>query len=149
MGSQWSPPCTAHLLWCHRHARRSSVCGHEAHTSRPPDPIVADGPLFAAVKPDDCLWNLVDGRQLEVTLQKVDPMQVHGVAQHGSTSTAWGTALGAQHGAQHGAQYGAHYLAAGHLQQMAAPLPTCCPAGVDVARSNECGAPAALQPSHG
>ncbi|PRW45246.1 BOBBER 1-like [Chlorella sorokiniana] len=38
-------------------------------------PPVLDGPLFAAVKPDDCLWNLVDGRQLEVTLQKVDAMQ--------------------------------------------------------------------------
>ncbi|PSC70314.1 BOBBER 1-like isoform A [Micractinium conductrix] len=38
-------------------------------------PPVLDGPLFAAVKPDDCLWNLVDGRQLEVTLAKRDGMQ--------------------------------------------------------------------------
>lgn len=38
-------------------------------------PAVLDGPLFAPVKPDDCLWNLVDGRQLEVTLHKVDAMQ--------------------------------------------------------------------------
>ena len=35
----------------------------------------AEGPLFAAVKPDDCLWNLVDGRQLELTLAKRDGMQ--------------------------------------------------------------------------
>ncbi|KAL4448441.1 hypothetical protein ABPG75_005660 [Micractinium tetrahymenae] len=38
-------------------------------------PPVLDGPLFASVKPDDCLWNLVDGRQLEVTLAKRDGMQ--------------------------------------------------------------------------
>lgn len=38
-------------------------------------PLVLDGPLFASVKPDDCLWNLVDGRQLEVTLAKRDEMQ--------------------------------------------------------------------------
>ena len=38
-------------------------------------PCPADGPLFAAVKPDDSLWNLVDGRALELTLAKVDAMQ--------------------------------------------------------------------------
>jgi hypothetical protein len=31
--------------------------------------------LFAAVQPDDCLWNVVDGCVLEITLQKIDRMQ--------------------------------------------------------------------------
>ncbi|KAL4438226.1 hypothetical protein ABPG77_010587 [Micractinium sp. CCAP 211/92] len=38
-------------------------------------PPVLDGPLFASVRPDECLWNLVDGKQLEVTLAKRDGMQ--------------------------------------------------------------------------
>lgn len=38
-------------------------------------PPVLDGPLFAGVKPDDCFWNLLDGRSLEITLQKADAMQ--------------------------------------------------------------------------
>ncbi|KAI7838291.1 hypothetical protein COHA_007861 [Chlorella ohadii] len=46
-------------------------------------PPVLDGPLFAAVKPDDCLWNLVDGRQLEVTLAKADAMQWWRCVVHG------------------------------------------------------------------
>jgi hypothetical protein len=36
---------------------------------------ILDGETFAAVQPDECLWNVLDGRVLEVTLQKVDHMQ--------------------------------------------------------------------------
>lgn len=32
---------------------------------------VLDGELFAHIKPDDCYWNIADGRVLEITLQKV------------------------------------------------------------------------------
>ena len=32
---------------------------------------VLDGELFAAVKPDDCYWNIADGKVLEITMQKV------------------------------------------------------------------------------
>ena len=32
---------------------------------------VLDGDLFAAVKPDDCYWNIADGKVLEITMQKV------------------------------------------------------------------------------
>ncbi|EFN56166.1 hypothetical protein CHLNCDRAFT_57614 [Chlorella variabilis] len=38
-------------------------------------PPVLDGPLFASVQPDECLWSVVDGRQLELTLTKKDGMQ--------------------------------------------------------------------------
>lgn len=37
-------------------------------------PILA-GELYAAVKPDDCCWNVVDGRVLEVTLAKASGME--------------------------------------------------------------------------
>ncbi|KAL6768084.1 NUDC1 [Auxenochlorella protothecoides x Auxenochlorella symbiontica] len=37
-------------------------------------PVIA-GELYASVKLDDCLWSIVDGKLLEVTLQKVDRMQ--------------------------------------------------------------------------
>jgi hypothetical protein len=36
---------------------------------------VLDGALFAGVKPDDCCWNVLDGRVLELTLAKADGMQ--------------------------------------------------------------------------
>ena len=39
------------------------------------DVPVIDGELFAPVKPDDCLWNLVDSSLIEVSLMKVDAMQ--------------------------------------------------------------------------
>lgn len=52
-------------------ARQVWACFHGARCPS----LSADGPLFASVKPDDCLWNLVDGRQLEVTLAKRDGMQ--------------------------------------------------------------------------
>ena len=32
---------------------------------------VLDGELFAAIKPDDCYWNIADGKVLEITMQKV------------------------------------------------------------------------------
>ncbi|CAL8468604.1 g8144 [Coccomyxa elongata] len=35
---------------------------------------VLDGELFASVKPEDCYWNISDGRVVEITLQKVDAM---------------------------------------------------------------------------
>ncbi|GAB4817158.1 hypothetical protein N2152v2_004204 [Parachlorella kessleri] len=38
-------------------------------------PPVLDGELFAGVKPDDCLWNILDGKVLELTLQKANAMQ--------------------------------------------------------------------------
>ncbi|KAL4857728.1 hypothetical protein ACK3TF_002152 [Chlorella vulgaris] len=38
-------------------------------------PPLLEGPLFAPVVPDECLWNLVDGRVVELTLQKADGMQ--------------------------------------------------------------------------
>lgn len=44
-------------------------------SSAPSTSLPADGPLFAAVQPDDCLWNLVDGKVLELTLQKREGMQ--------------------------------------------------------------------------
>lgn len=34
------------------------------------DPVL-DGDLFASVKPDDCYWNITDGKVVELTLQKV------------------------------------------------------------------------------
>ena len=34
------------------------------------DPVL-DGELFASVKPDDCYWNITDGKVVELTLQKV------------------------------------------------------------------------------
>lgn len=33
---------------------------------------VLDGELFASVKPEDCYWNISDGRVVEITLQKVN-----------------------------------------------------------------------------
>lgn len=36
---------------------------------------ILNGELFAAVTPDACFWNLLDGSTLEITLQKVDAMQ--------------------------------------------------------------------------
>lgn len=61
---------------------------HQAALCRPPPhpPAAcalsppAGGPLFAPVKPDDCLWSLSDaagggGRQLELQLAKLDGMQ--------------------------------------------------------------------------
>lgn len=41
------------------------------------EPIM-DGELYASVKPDDCYWNIADGKVLELILQKV---MAH-VAQH-------------------------------------------------------------------
>jgi hypothetical protein len=34
---------------------------------------VLEGELYAAVKPDDCYWNVSDGKVLEITLQKARP----------------------------------------------------------------------------
>lgn len=38
------------------------------------DPVL-EGKLFAAIKPDESLWQVVDGSSLEITLPKVDNMQ--------------------------------------------------------------------------
>lgn len=38
-------------------------------------PPILDGELFAAVQPDECMWNVSDGKLLEITLQKVGGMQ--------------------------------------------------------------------------
>jgi hypothetical protein len=32
---------------------------------------VLDGELYASVKPEECYWNIADGRILDLTLQKV------------------------------------------------------------------------------
>ena len=37
-------------------------------------PPILEGQLTHLVRPDDCLWNVLDGRVLEITLQKVDTM---------------------------------------------------------------------------
>lgn len=37
--------------------------------------VVVDGNLFAKVKPDDCMWTLVDGNQLVITLEKLNGME--------------------------------------------------------------------------
>lgn len=34
---------------------------------------VLDGDLFSSVKPEDCYWNISDGKVVELTLQKVCP----------------------------------------------------------------------------
>lgn len=37
-------------------------------------PPILEGELFSAIQPDDSMWNVLDGKLLEVTLQKVDSM---------------------------------------------------------------------------
>lgn len=32
-----------------------------------------DGELYDQVKPEDCFWNISDGKLVEITLQKVRP----------------------------------------------------------------------------
>ena len=44
------------------------------------------GPLTAAVQPDECVWSVVDGRSLEVTLAKVDAMRWWGAVVEGEPS---------------------------------------------------------------
>lgn len=34
---------------------------------------VIDGELYDQVKPEDCFWNISDGKLVEITLQKVRP----------------------------------------------------------------------------
>ena len=34
-------------------------------------PMIIDGPMFAKVKVDDCMWQLQDSHKLIVTLQKL------------------------------------------------------------------------------
>ena len=36
---------------------------------------VLDGVLFASVKPEDCYWNISDGKVVEITLQKVSSVR--------------------------------------------------------------------------
>lgn len=35
---------------------------------------VLDGSLYSPVQPDDCIWSVVDGKAIEITLQKKDTM---------------------------------------------------------------------------
>ena len=44
---------------------------------------VLDGPLTAPVQPDECVWSVVDGRALEVTLAKADAMRWWGAVVEG------------------------------------------------------------------
>jgi hypothetical protein len=37
-------------------------------------PPILDGQLYSQVQPDDCLWSVVDGKAIEITLQKKDTM---------------------------------------------------------------------------
>lgn len=40
-------------------------------------PPVLDGELHDQVKPDDCFWNISDGKLIEITLQKVWCHRLH------------------------------------------------------------------------
>ena len=67
------PHCTASCA-PHGPPRLGSDAAAAAPCCLPPCPL-PDGPLFASVQPDECLWSVVDGRQLELTLTKKDGMQ--------------------------------------------------------------------------
>mmetsp|Transcript_43104 Transcript_43104/g.134028 ORF Transcript_43104/g.134028 Transcript_43104/m.134028 type:complete len:126 (-) Transcript_43104:49-426(-) len=34
-----------------------------------------DGKMFAKVKPDDCMWTLIDNKLVQITLEKLDGMK--------------------------------------------------------------------------
>lgn len=39
------------------------------------EPLILDGKLHAKVKPDDCMWTLVDNKTVQITLEKFDNMK--------------------------------------------------------------------------
>merc|ERR1712232_410869 len=39
------------------------------------EPLILDGKFFSKVKPDDCMWTLIDNKIVQVTLEKFDGMK--------------------------------------------------------------------------
>lgn len=39
------------------------------------EPLILEGKMFSKVKPDDCMWTLVDNKMVQITLEKLDGMK--------------------------------------------------------------------------
>jgi len=49
------------------------------------EPLILDGKLFSKVKPDDCMWTLLDNKCVQITMEKFDDMKWWSSVMQGDT----------------------------------------------------------------
>jgi len=50
------------------------------------EPLILEGKMFSKVKPDDCMWTLLDNKTVQITLEKFDGMKWWSCFMEGDTS---------------------------------------------------------------
>jgi len=49
------------------------------------EPLMVDGPMHGKVKPDDCMWTLIDGKTIQISMEKLDAMKWWSCLMEGDT----------------------------------------------------------------